>query len=83
MRVSCLMTLGASSKPGDDGQVEAVAGKTYDQLTVFKELDQDCRKVSVMLWPTVKIAKQGGLVLASKEVFWIAQGKVYRDRRRT
>jgi hypothetical protein len=59
----------ASSKPGDDSQVEAVAGKTYDQLTFFKELDQDCRKVSVMLWPAVKIAKQGGLVLISKEVF--------------
>lgn len=83
MRVSCLMTSGVSSKPGDDGQVEAVAGQTYDQLTVFKELDQNCRKVSVMLWPAVKIAKQGGLVSVSKEVFWIAHGRVCRDRRST
>lgn len=82
MHVSFLMT-SASSKPGDDGQVEAVAGKTYYQLTAFKELDQDCRKVSVILWPAVKIAKQGGLVLVRKEFFCIAQSKVRRDRHRT
>ena len=62
-------------------QIETVAGKPGQGLSVLDELDQKRCGSTGTAWPAIEITQERRLVFTAKQDFWIALGEMCRNRR--